>query len=415
MFALAVGSRLGSVDMTKLPRTAAFWLLAGALLALMFAAAAPSPLYVVYQADWGFSATTLTAVFAVYAVALLLALVTVGGLSDYVGRRPVIGTALAAEAVSMVMFATATGVGALFAARVLQGLATGAATGAISAALVDLQPPDNPGLGPLINSAGTPGGVALGALGTGLLVQFAPAPTTLVFVLLAGLFTVAAAGVLAMPEPVRRRRGALASLRPHVTVPRRIRSQFLVAVPALVAVWALGGLYLSLGPSLAAGLLDLHNRLVGGVVIFVLAGTGATVSVILRDRAPRRVMIVGSLLLAAGLAVTLAGVELSSVPVFFAGLVFAGAGFGSAFLGAFRTLAALAEPHERAGLFATIYVVSYLAFSLPAIAAGVAVTAVGLHTTVTVYGVVDIVLALAAVAGLIAQRRRPALTPAATR
>jgi len=99
-----------------LPRVAAFWTLGAILLAFLFAASAPSPLYVVYQARWGFSAATLTTVFAVYALALLIALVTVGALSDYIGRRPVLAAALIAEALSMVLFIAADGVGWLLAA-----------------------------------------------------------------------------------------------------------------------------------------------------------------------------------------------------------------------------------------------------------------------------------------------------------
>jgi len=73
-----------------LPRAAAFWLVAGVFFMLMFAAATPSPLYRVYQAEWGFSATMLTAVFAVYAFVLLATLLFFGSLSDYLGRRRVI-------------------------------------------------------------------------------------------------------------------------------------------------------------------------------------------------------------------------------------------------------------------------------------------------------------------------------------
>jgi hypothetical protein len=59
---------------TARPRRApACWLVATALLLLMFAASAPSPLYVVYQARWHFSSGILTTVFAVYALFLLLA------------------------------------------------------------------------------------------------------------------------------------------------------------------------------------------------------------------------------------------------------------------------------------------------------------------------------------------------------
>jgi len=392
----------------RLPRAAAFWALGAILLAFLFAASAPSPLYVVYQARWGFSAATLTTVFAVYALALLIALVTVGALSDDVGRRPVLAAALLVEALSMVLFIAADGVGWLLAARAVQGLATGAATGAISASLIDLQPERNPRLGALVNSTAPSVGLATGALGSGLLVQFAPAPTTLVFAALVVAFAAALLGVALMPETARRRPGAVVSLRPRVSVPRRIRPDFLVVTPCLIATWALGGLYLSLGPSLAAGVLHIQSHLVGGLVIFALTGMGVIGSLALRDGASRRVMVVGSMVLAVGAGVTLLALALTSTVVFFLGTAIAGFGFGAAFLGAFRTLSVLAEPGERAELFATVYVVSYLAFSLPAIAAGLAVSPLGLRRTATVYGVAVILFAVSAVLGLNARRPREA-------
>ena len=130
----------GIAGRAALPRAAGFWLVAGVLFLLFFASAAPSPLYGVYQAQWRFSATTLTAVFAVYALVLLLTLLVFGSLSDYLGRRRVILVALAASAGACGLFLAAHGVGLLFAARALQGAAVGAATSALGAALIDLQP-----------------------------------------------------------------------------------------------------------------------------------------------------------------------------------------------------------------------------------------------------------------------------------
>src|SRR3954447_24137052 len=161
----------------RLPRTPAFWLVAAALLVLTSAASAPSPLYVVYQQRWGFSSVTLTAVFAVYAVALLAALLTVGGLSDFVGRRPMLAAALLADAVAMIVFLEAESVSWLLAARIVQGAATGAALGVISAYLIDLQPAEHPKLGALVNSVGSGLGLAVGALLAGVLVEYAPAPS----------------------------------------------------------------------------------------------------------------------------------------------------------------------------------------------------------------------------------------------
>src|SRR3954468_21475359 len=151
----------------QLSHATAFWLVAATLVFLLFASSAPSPLYVVYQATWHFSPLTLTSVFAVYVLALLVALVFAGSLSDRVGRRPVLLLALGTQIAGMVLFALAHGVEAVFAARIVQGLATGVATGAISAALIDLQPPGRPHLGALLSSAAPPFGLAAGALGSG--------------------------------------------------------------------------------------------------------------------------------------------------------------------------------------------------------------------------------------------------------
>ena len=129
-----------------------------------------------------------------------------GSLSDRLGRRPVLVGALLVELLAMLLFAVARDVDALLAARVVQGLATGVATGALSAALIDLQPPGRPQLGAVVSGAAPLLGLAAGALGSGLLVQYAPDPLRLVFWLLAGAFVLALAVVVAMPEPVAVRR-----------------------------------------------------------------------------------------------------------------------------------------------------------------------------------------------------------------
>src|SRR5260370_40986572 len=137
---------------TAPPRAAAFWLVAGVLCLLFFAAGAPTPLYGIYRAQLRSSATTLTAVFAIYALVLLLTLLVFGSVSDYLGRRPVILAALTVTAGACAVFLAAHSVGMLFAARALQGVAVGAATGALGAALIDLQP-EGSGLAPLITTA----------------------------------------------------------------------------------------------------------------------------------------------------------------------------------------------------------------------------------------------------------------------
>ncbi|HEY4845122.1 MAG TPA: MFS transporter [Candidatus Dormibacteraeota bacterium] len=362
------------------------------------AASAPTPLYVVYQKAWGFSTTTLTVIFAVYVFGLIGSLLILGGLSDHVGRRPVLAAAIALEAVAFVLFFIAGNVMVLLLARAVQGVATGAAFSTLGATLVDLNPPHSPGRAGLVNGVAPISGLALGSLGCGALVQFAPAPTHLVFALLLAGTVVAALAVARLPELSTRRPGAMASLIPTLGIPRRLRPDLYALVPILAASWALGGLYLSLGPSVAASLFGLSNHLIGGLVVALLCGAGALTAFVLRTSPPNRVLGIGALLLSAGTALTLAGVEAHTVALAGAGTLVAGVGFGASFLASFGTLSRLAAPGERSELFAVALVIAYLAFSLPALAAGLGSTSFGLHTTMVVYSLGVIALGILALA-----------------
>jgi MFS family permease len=367
-----------------LPTAAAFWILAVLFLMLFFASAAASPLYPVYQVRFGFSAATLTAVFAVYVLVLLVTLLFFGTVSDYLGRLPVILTALVFSVAGCAVFLAAHGVGALYLARSLQGIATGLASGPTGAALIELQPPGSQ-RAPLVTSNFSTLGLALGALITSALVQYAPAPTHLIWWALLAVFAAGTVAVLAMAEPGTRRPGVLASLRPRIAVPRQARGTFAGAVPCFVATWALGGLYLSLGPSLAAAATGSPNLLWGGLVIFLICGTGAAAAFILRGISSRAAMLAGCLLLLAGVAVTFGAIATTTAAAFLAGTVIAGAGFGLGFSGAFRMTIAQATSSQSAGLVTAIFTVGYLAFSIPALIAGVATTKLGLHSTALVY------------------------------
>jgi len=362
----------------------------------LFASSAPSPLYIVYQQKWGFSAIVLTGVFAVYALGLLIALIVAGSLSDHLGRRPTLLLALAIQIAGMLLFAEADGVGWLFAARTLQGFATGVATASISAALIDLQPPHKQRLGPLLAASAPMTGLAAGALGSGLLVEYEPDPTHLVYWVLIAGFALAALAALAIPETVERRPTWAQSLRPTVGVPSSLRADFLATIPCMTATWALGGLILSLGPSLTAKVLGDASHVAGGLSIFIMAGVSSATSVVLRDTHARLAARGGLSALIVGVVIVLLALHERSTPLFLVGTGVAGLGFGPAFAGAFRAITSRAPVDQRAELVAAVYVASYLAYSLPALAAGIAVTQFGLHDTADVYGAALIVLALLA-------------------
>jgi hypothetical protein len=157
-----------------------------------------------------------------------------------------------------------------------------------------------------------------------------------------------------------------------------------------------------------AGVFGVDDHLVGSLLILALNGTGLVGSLSMRGAAPERAMVLGAVVFAFGVGGTVAALVSGSLTAFFAAAVVSGFGFGSAFLGAMATVTRGVVPGERAGLLSSVFVVSYLMFSVPAIAAGVAVGEIGLERTAEIYGAAVIVLALSAAASLLWRGRRGA-------
>ena len=379
---------------------ASLWFLAITLLSFLAASTAPTPLYHLYQEQMQFSAATLTLIFGVYALSLLVALLTVGSLSDYLGRKPVIFTAVVLNILAMLLFIHADSVTWLISARVLQGFATGMATAVLGATLLDTDRER----GPLVNSVAPLTGMAIGGLGCGVLAEFAPAPLHLTFWLLLALFVMQAVYVWRLPESVSRQAGVWASLRPTLHVPLQARSTLWRVLPLNTALWALGGFYASLAPSLVRTATGSTSNMIGGATVAALTLTGALMIYSMRNRPAGKSLLLGASLMPAGVVLILLGVHSASLPLFFLGTLVAGCGFGSGFLGILRSLVPLALPHERAGLMSTYYALSYLAFCLPSLLAGNLSRTLGLVATVDGYGVVLILLALGALAGLMRPR-----------
>jgi predicted MFS family arabinose efflux permease len=384
-----------------LSATTTFYLQASITVSFLAGSSAPTPLYPLYQHAWGFSPITITVIFGIYAIAVLGALLVVGRLSDHIGRRPVLIASTLAQAVAMVVLGTADGVWGLLLGRVLQGVATGAAVAAVGAGLIDLDRVR----GTVANSIAPVTGTATGALVGGLMVHFLPAPMHLVYAAFGVIFVLQCAAVVLMPESISRQPGALASLKPQFAVPTAARAPMLLAVPVLVAAWSLAGFYAALAPALIKSSFGLDASLFGGTALFLLAASGAAAVLLLRQREGRTMMSFGAAGLFAGVGAVVAALSLPSVGLFFVGTALAGMGFGAGFQGAIRTVVPLALPHERAGVLSVVFVVSYLAMGLPAVAAGFAIAGGhGLVATALDFGGVVMVLAALALVGTLIRR-----------
>lgn len=381
-------------------RSDAFGLATTTIVLFLFfaAAAAPSPLLPLLLKQWQFESWLLTFAFAVYALAILVALLVVGRLSDHIGRRPVILGATALELASMILFLAADNIWVFVVARTLQGLATGAATGAISAAIADFAGERRARLTATLGSVGPLAGLASGAVFAGAIAECLTNPKPLIFAVLAVLLALGLVGIAAVRESSSKRPGAARSLRPRVAVPSAARRAFWKAVPIAAAVWMAGGFYLSVVGETARDLLRISDEFDTSLLIAGLSATGAIIVVISQRLRARTGATIGVLLIALGMLSGILAIHTSSTPILIAGTVVSGSGFGMAFAGAVGLVIPHARAHERGELFSAIYVVNYLAFGVPAIAAGLLIAPLGLSAAVLLYAATVVAIAVIGVA-----------------
>jgi MFS family permease len=387
----------------------AYVLMASVIGLALFASGTPSPLYGTYRELWSLSPTVLTLVYATYAFGVLATLLLAGPVSDYVGRRPVLLVSLGALMAATVMFMLADSVAWLFAARALQGLATGLALSTASAALLDLHPHRDPRAVGLHNGFASAAGLGLGVLVSAAIVELLPAPRVLPYVDAFVLFAIAFAGTLAMAEPVSEPVGL--RLRPQRPgIPPAVRPAFLLAALGVLSSWSIAGISLALGPSLAGTLFHSTDHLVGGVGVFTLAGAAAVSQLAFRRSAPWAGAAAGSLALAAGLLGIVLAAATGSGAVYVVASLIAGGGFGVAFLGALRAMSSSIPAEHRSSVMSAFYLVAYSSLAVPAIIAGVLTTPLGLNATFEILGSVTAGVAL--VVAALAWRSRPRANPA---
>jgi hypothetical protein len=224
--------------------------------------------------------------------------------------------------------------------------------------------------GTVANAVAPPFGTALGALMGGIFLQYLPGPTHFVYAVLAAIFMAQVLGLTFMKESISAEPGVLGSLKPRLNLPRATREPLLFAVPILIAVWALAGFYGSLGPMLIRGMLNSRSPVLGGLALFVLAASAGISVLLLQQRTPRQMMMLGAGSLFAGVGLTALALPQGAIGLFFLGTAVAGIGFGVGFQGAVRSVIPSAAPHERAGTLSIIFIICYLAMGVPAVAAG---------------------------------------------
>ncbi|MBL1097473.1 MFS transporter [Streptomyces coffeae] len=360
-------------------RTWPFVVAAYAFVATMVGTTLPTPLYDLYQRWLGFSPFTSTMIYAVYALGVIVALLLFGHLSDAVGRRPVMLAALVLSAASALCFLDADGLPELFTGRTLSGLSAGLITGTATVTVIELAPPRLRNASTLVATVANLGGLGLGSLLAGVLAEWAPAPLRLVFVVDLVLVTLAAVGVLALPETVRRT--GRPPVRPErLRVPRDMRSTFVPAAMAGFAGFATLGLFTSVTPTFLLDVEGERDLAVAGGVVFSVFAASLGGQLLAQRLGIRRALPGGCALLVAGMAAIAGSLAAASLPLLVFGAVVAGTGQGLSFHAAVRAVTRRSPAARRAEVTSALFVLMYLAISIPVIGVGALSVAVGVRT-----------------------------------
>src|SRR4051795_885074 len=351
-------------------RTLGFVGASTSLVAVFAASGSPIPLYERYRRADGLSAADLSLTAVAYFAGAVFALLVLGRLSNHLGRRPVTLAALGLAAAGCLVLIDVHGTGTLVTGRVLQGLACGLASSAVAAYVVDTAPATPRWLAAAVTAGAPMIGLTLGALGSGALAEYGPAPRTLMYVLVTGLLAACAVVVLGGAETVARTPGAVPSLRPQVRIPAGARRFLPVASATFVATWALGGFYQAFGPTVAADQLGTTNTLIAAVIFASLMAPSAIGAPLAGRTSPAGAQRIGIVVFFAAVVAILFSLHAGAVVPFIIASAVAGGAQGTTFAGSMRALLAHATAAERAGVLSAIYLISYGGAAIPGLIAG---------------------------------------------
>jgi MFS family permease len=366
-----------SVRTGELSRKSAVWPVAADIAVMFGGSTLLTPLYVIYQQQFGFTKITLTLVYAAYVVGNLVALFLFGGISDRIGRRAASLPALAAACVATLLYLSATSIIWLFLARTLTGIAVGIASGTATAWLAELYGENQRARATVMATTANFVGISLGALVAGVLAQYAPWPLHLSFIVYLAAVIAVMVLIWRTPETVARR-GELGevSLKPQIGLPRDIRVAFIAPAATAFSIFALVGFYAALAPTLLVESLAEANHAVAGGVVFELCIVAALAMVLTRLLRSRTAMLSSLVLLLPSVVLLVAAQALASIPVLLVGVALAGVAIALGYRGSLQVVNEIAPKDRRAEVLSSYMLACFTGNTLPVIGVGILATLV---------------------------------------
>jgi MFS family permease len=349
----------------------------GAMIAALFAGSTLlTPLYIIYQHQYGFSRITLTLVYAVYVVGNLASLMWFGRLSDTFGRRATALPAIGVTIVGSLVFLFATGTAELYVGRILTGLGISVGAGTATAWLAELIASKDKSRATIAATSANFLGIALGAAIAGVLAQYAPWPLHLSFVLYI-LVLVALAVLIALTrETVAHPRFDLSrlSLRSPLGVPRDIRTQFVAPAVAGFGALALVGFYAAIAPSVLVERLHETSHAVAGALLFELGIVSAATLVLTGRLSSRTAMLWALALMIPSVILVVAAQLAASMPLMLVATAACGVAAALGYRGSLQVINEIAPSDRRAEVVSSYLLCVFCGNALPVIGVGVLAT-----------------------------------------
>ena len=374
----------------------AMWGATSMVTAVFMLSNSPTPLYVHWQTQLGFSSGTLTVIFALYIAGLLGTLLVAGQLSDRYGRRLVLLPGLLIAIVACLLFAGAQSILALIIARVLTGVAVGVIVSAGMAAVVDLGGHQRRRQAALLASVAMVFGAGLGPLLAGSLAQGLDNPILPIFgielVVLIGALVIT--WLLPLRQPVASG-GAVTPLRLPTVPPsnhRHLAYGISVFGPGITAT----SFVLALGPSVLSRLLEVRSPLIAGGMACAMFLTATGVQFAVRRLSVKAILLSGAATTVLAMVCLGMAIHASLAPVLVLAALLSGAGQGLGQLGGLTLISLKVSDARRAEANAVLNIGGYIPAGLLPVAAGYLIDFEGLSVGATAFAVL---LGLAALAG----------------
>lgn len=351
-------------------RRLAFVAASASLVATFAASASPIPLYNTYRAAAGITNADLSLTVVGYFVGTIGALLCLGRLSNHLGRRPASLLTLALLAAGCLVLLRVPSIGPLVAGRFLMGLGAGLASSSLTSFIVDAAPARPAWVASVVTSQAPMLGLTIGALASGSLTQYGPAPTITVYLAMIAGLVVCAGLIVASPETAAPAPGLLASLRPRVFLPPRAPRLVPVAACVFVSTWAMGAFYQAFSPSIVADQLHSRNAVVVALVFSAYMAPSVVGAPIGGRFRPATAQRLGMGIFLVGMAGILGSLVAVTIVGFLIASVVAGAGQGIAVSASIRGLLHGTSPAERAPVLAATYLLCYTGAMVPSLIAG---------------------------------------------